>query len=86
LTYDPTKRIPAEEALKHEFFKETPLPVDPEVFPTWPARSEGFNKPKSDKDSEPKAPSAGKAYDKLIDDDEGFALRAPLATGFTLKF
>ena len=40
LTYDPTKRISCDEALQAEYFKETPLPVDPSMFPTWPAKSE----------------------------------------------
>ncbi|KAJ8371100.1 hypothetical protein SKAU_G00111280 [Synaphobranchus kaupii] len=40
LTFCPSKRITAEEALKHEYFRETPLPIDPSMFPTWPAKSE----------------------------------------------
>jgi cell division cycle 2-like protein len=82
LTYNPAKRISAEEALRHDFFKETPLPIDPSVFPTWPAKSEGASKNKNPQDSEPRAPSAGKAYEKLIAED-GFVLQAPV--GFMLK-
>ena len=82
LTYDPDRRISAEEALKSEYFKETPLPVDPSIFPTWPAKSEGLSKPKLEKDSEPRAPSAGKMYEQLVAAEEGFVLRAPVLSGF----
>ncbi|NWT76559.1 CD11B kinase, partial [Prunella himalayana] len=40
LTYYPARRITAEDGLKHEYFRETPLPIDPSMFPTWPAKSE----------------------------------------------
>ncbi|BBN16034.1 hypothetical protein Mp_7g02920 [Marchantia polymorpha subsp. ruderalis] len=40
LTYDPKKRLTAEEALKHEWFREVPLPKSKEFMPTFPARSE----------------------------------------------
>ena len=83
LTYDPKRRISADEALVHTFFKETPLPIDPTMFQTWPAKSEGLNK-KITKDSEPRAPSAGKAFEKLVGEEEGFVLQQPIATGFTL--
>lgn len=85
LTYDPVRRLSAEDALKHEFFKETPLPIDPSLFPTWPAKSEGLNKKQMPQDSEPRAPSAGKMYEKLLE-DEGFVLQAPtISTGFQLR-
>eukprot|EP00252_Welwitschia_mirabilis_P000125 TRINITY_DN1008_c0_g1_i1.p1 TRINITY_DN1008_c0_g1~~TRINITY_DN1008_c0_g1_i1.p1 ORF type:complete len:816 (-),score=171.29 TRINITY_DN1008_c0_g1_i1:812-3259(-) len=38
LTYDPKKRITAEEALRHDWFKEVPLPKSKEFMPTFPAR------------------------------------------------
>lgn len=41
LTYDPEKRITAEEALKHPYFKESPLPKDPSMFPTFPSKASG---------------------------------------------
>jgi len=41
LTYDPEKRITAEEALKHPYFKESPLPKDPSMFPTFPSKANG---------------------------------------------
>ena len=40
LTYDPSKRITADEALNHEWFREVPLPKAKEFMPTFPARSE----------------------------------------------
>mmetsp|Transcript_9304 Transcript_9304/g.40591 ORF Transcript_9304/g.40591 Transcript_9304/m.40591 type:complete len:367 (-) Transcript_9304:55-1155(-) len=36
LTYDPEKRITASEAMKHPFFTEPPLPVDPSLIQTFP--------------------------------------------------
>lgn len=64
LTYCPSKRISASNALKHDWFSETPLPVDPSMFPTWPAKSE---QPRVKKvvDS-PKAPQGGKEYNNLL--------------------
>lgn len=38
LTYDPSKRISALDALNHQFFKEPPLAKDPSQFPKWPKR------------------------------------------------
>ncbi|KAJ4430963.1 hypothetical protein ANN_19556 [Periplaneta americana] len=40
LTYDPAQRISAEDAIHHDYFMEGPLPIDPSMFPTWPAKSE----------------------------------------------
>ncbi|CAL1532606.1 unnamed protein product [Lymnaea stagnalis] len=91
--YDPEKRITAEEALDHDYFQESPLPVDPSMFPTWPARSEQTRK----HTNSPKPPSGGKAYQKLMDDEENFAaggFHMPSAAkgasaqgmGFSLKF
>ena len=40
LTYDPSKRITADEARNHEWFREVPLPKRKEFMPTFPARSE----------------------------------------------
>ena len=35
-TYDPNRRIQAKTSLKSSYFKEKPLPVDPEMMPTFP--------------------------------------------------
>lgn len=94
LTYCPSKRISATGALKHDWFMETPQPVDPAMFPTWPAKSE---QPRVKKvvDS-PKAPQGGKEYNSLINDEEGLVSGFQLTTakhgiskhgvGFNLKF
>ncbi|XP_074654022.1 cyclin-dependent kinase 11B-like isoform X2 [Tubulanus polymorphus] len=94
LTYNPKKRITSEEALKHEYFTEAPLPVDPSMFPTWPAKSEMSSTRKHI--SSPKPPSGGKAYAKLLGDDDVFggfhmsnAARQGVSAsgpGFSLKF
>ncbi|KAK2172916.1 hypothetical protein NP493_918g00000 [Ridgeia piscesae] len=94
LTYNPDRRITAEEALKHEYFRESPLPIDPSMFPTWPAKSE---QPARVHGNTPKPPSGGKAYAKLMDEDDdsryqGFHLVhatkgvAASGPGFALKF
>jgi len=100
LTYDPKKRINCEEALGSSYFTEAPLPIDPSMFPTWPAKSEQDAQDKLKKGNSPKAPSGGHAFKKMQggdDDDEramrsrGFNLldniknQAP-AAGFTLRF
>ncbi|KAK3014206.1 hypothetical protein RJ639_008951 [Escallonia herrerae] len=38
LTYDPSKRITAEDALNHEWFREVPLPKSKDFMPTFPAQ------------------------------------------------
>lgn len=38
LTYDPEKRITAEEALNHQWFQEVPLPKSKDFMPTFPAQ------------------------------------------------
>ncbi|PON82801.1 Serine/threonine protein kinase [Trema orientale] len=38
LTYDPERRITAEAALNHEWFREIPLPKSKEFMPTFPAQ------------------------------------------------
>ena len=72
LTYCPSRRITAEEALKHEFFSESPLPIDPSMFPTWPAKSELGAGGHTRKAQSPKPPSGGKQFAKQLagDDDE----------------
>lgn len=94
LTYDPQRRSDAKTALEHKYFLESPLPVDPSMFPTWPARSEQTGRKHA---SSPKPPSGGKAYAMLMDDEEnltagGFHMSTSMkgasaqGTGFQLKF
>lgn len=92
LTYDPKQRFSAEQGLRSNYFKELPLPIDPAMFPTWPAKSElGARKALA---SSPKPPSGGSQFKQLeTDDNHTFMLNAmdgsrPLAMGpgFSLKF
>lgn len=96
LTFDPKQRLTAEVALKHSYFKELPLPIDPAMFPTWPAKSElGLKKALA---SSPKPPSGGGEFKKLGDDpvaeSSGFHLggtyaesrQMAMGPGFSLKF
>lgn len=96
LTYDPVKRIIAEDAVKHSYFEELPLPIDPKMFPTWPAKSEFGLRAQN---ASPKPPSGGKEFKQLDDDDEidinaaGFHMgvsretsRQIVGGGFHLKF
>jgi len=82
LTYDPKKRITCDEALDSSYFQENPLPIDPSMFPTWPAKSEQDPQDKLKKAASPKAPSGGHAFKKFQgDDDEERIMRAK---GFNL--
>ena len=95
LTYDPLKRISAEEALNHTYLKEPPFPIHPSMLPTWPAKSESNGARKA---QSPKPPSGGRAYKQLneevdVDSNTGFHMgsahvdrRANLGPGFSLKF
>ncbi|CAG0879204.1 unnamed protein product [Darwinula stevensoni] len=97
LTYCPSKRITAEEALKHEWLSEKPFPKDPSMFPTWPAKSELGHRKRAES---PKPPSGGGQYYKqMIGEDDEIAARygfpfpgqdgvpdASKVPGFSLKF
>ncbi|XP_013865816.1 cyclin-dependent kinase 11B isoform X3 [Austrofundulus limnaeus] len=92
LTYCPSKRISADDALKHEYFRETPLPIDPSMFPTWPAKSE---QQRVKRGTSPRPPEGGLGYKNLGDDDlkdTGFHLTtsnqgaSAVGPGFSLKF
>lgn len=96
LTYDPKQRFTADQALRSNYFKELPLPIDPAMLPTWPAKSElGARKVLQ---SSPKPPSGGDQFKKLtshVDENRGFILGANLdpharqlamGPGFNLKF
>jgi len=94
LTYDPKRRITAEEALVHEYFEESPLPVDPSMFPTWPAKSELGHRAVRKHNASPKAPEGGGAASKVANEDQSIGFHMPAATkgfsakgaGFNLKF
>ncbi|KAG2226813.1 hypothetical protein INT45_005778 [Circinella minor] len=84
LTYDPKKRITADEALQHPYFSESPLPKDPALFPTWPSKGSGEKK----KVYSPSAPQAGHAG---LDEEDDTGLAGTLfagqseSAGFRLK-
>ncbi|XP_047509826.1 cyclin-dependent kinase 11B isoform X1 [Pieris napi] len=89
LTYNPLRRVTADAALEHAYFKENPVAIDPAMFPTWPAKSEGNRRTTHS----PKPPAGGAAYAHYAraDSDEalGFQLQARslnVAPGFSLKF
>jgi len=95
LTYDPKKRVTCEGAMRAEYFREDPRPIDPSMFPTWPAKSEQEPGDKVKKAASPKPPSGGMAFKNMQDDDEdrarGFSLldavkNKPPAAGWNLKF
>lgn len=87
LTYCPERRITAEKALSHDFFDESPKPVDPALFPTWPAKSEGGQLMRTA--SSPKAPSGGKQYAKeeMYDDYDNKIFSKPVddSNGFHMN-
>lgn len=39
--YNPHKRISAEKAIQSEYFRESPKPINPSLFPTWPEKTSG---------------------------------------------
>lgn len=82
LTYDPKQRLTADAALKHGYFKELPLPIDPSMFPTWPAKSElGARKAQA---SSPKPPSGGSQFKQLGRDEPIAAIGATAGGGAKL--
>uniref|UniRef100_A0A0X3PMD0 cyclin-dependent kinase n=1 Tax=Schistocephalus solidus TaxID=70667 RepID=A0A0X3PMD0_SCHSO len=60
LTYCPERRITADKALSHPYFSERPRAIDPSMFPTWPAKSEG-GKVSSRRVNSPRPPPGGGA-------------------------
>ena len=89
LMYWPQKRITAHEALNHSFFEESPKPVDPSMFPSWPAKSEGGVVVK--RVHSPKAPLGGQVADSVAGENdevlmEGFHLKGGGGGGFSLRF
>jgi len=89
LTYDPSQRITADQALKHPYFTERPLPKDPSMFPSWPSRAELKTKQARIHDS-PSAPNkASAAEDDELEDIRDAKERAgfvPSAPEFRLSF
>lgn len=88
-------------ALKHPYFEESPRRLDPSMFPTWPSKNEEKDKatrggiqrvPGSSAaniQDEPKPPSAGKMYEKLLGggDDDSYSMEQslPPSVGFQLR-
>ncbi|KAG7261701.1 hypothetical protein CRUP_008031 [Coryphaenoides rupestris] len=86
------RRVLSDEGLKHEYFRETPQPIEPSMFPTWPAKSE---QQRVKRGSSPRPPEGGLGYSQLGDDDlkdTGFHLTtsnqgaSAVGPGFSLKF
>ncbi|KAF8134503.1 Pkinase-domain-containing protein [Boletus edulis] len=67
LTYDPVQRISAEEALRHPYFTESPLPKHPDLFASFPSVAAGERR-KKPFDS-PSAPMRAANYIKLAEND-----------------
>lgn len=44
LAYNPDKRISAEDALNHKYFKDAPAACEPEMMPTYPATQDANKK------------------------------------------
>ncbi|KAF8942100.1 hypothetical protein BGZ47_006822 [Haplosporangium gracile] len=82
LTYDPTRRITAEDALKHPYFSEAPPPKHPSMFPTWPSKGEKTAK----KNASPSAPQAVHGHGQDEEEAGGlFNFANQESTGFRLK-
>ncbi|XP_042552393.1 LOW QUALITY PROTEIN: cyclin-dependent kinase 11B-like [Dipodomys spectabilis] len=96
LTYFPGRRMTAEDGLKHEYFRENPLPVHPSMFPTWPAKSEQQQQQRVKCGTSPQPPSGGLGFNQLGEKEEvmetGFHLTttnqgaSAVGPGFSLKF
>jgi len=63
LTYDPERRISAEEALDHPYFTESPLPKHPDLFGSFPSAAAGEKRRKPFE-----SPSAPRG--KIIDESD----------------
>ncbi|VDK56213.1 unnamed protein product [Anisakis simplex] len=86
LRYDPQKRLTAHQALTHIWFDEDPPPTPPELFPTWPAKSElgraVVKSPITKAPSNPKDIQDAKLYRELRVEPPA----KTASTGFALKF
>jgi len=67
LAYDPNQRITAEEALQHEYFRESPLPKHPDLFGSFPSAAAGEKKRKVFES--PSAPVRAADYKLLTEGD-----------------
>ncbi|PFH54621.1 hypothetical protein AMATHDRAFT_72399 [Amanita thiersii Skay4041] len=67
LTYDPERRINAEEALQHPYFSEAPLPKHPDLFGSFPSAAAGEKRRKPF--SSPSAPARQADYKLLTEFD-----------------
>ncbi|KAF9458210.1 kinase-like domain-containing protein [Collybia nuda] len=67
LTYDPARRLTAEEALQHPYFSESPLPKHPDLFGSFPSAAAGEKKRKLFES--PSAPARAPDYKLLTDFD-----------------
>ena len=87
LNYSTDRRMTSDMCLKHPWFTESPLPIDPSMFPMWPAKSE---KSSGSGQKTPPAPAPGaNAKEADLDDKTGFSIAAApqqRGGGFTLKF
>jgi len=86
LTLDPTKRISAQEALQHAYFKEDPQPKHPEFFPSFPSKGSGEKRKRWET---PEAPRGGGQAPELDGQNFGGLFREAEeggGPGFTLKF
>ncbi|KAI0048352.1 Pkinase-domain-containing protein [Auriscalpium vulgare] len=68
LTYDPDRRITADEALQHPYFSESPAPKHPDMFSSFPSAAAGEKRRKPF--SSPPAPVRA-ADQKLLSDVDG---------------
>ncbi|KAL2916188.1 hypothetical protein HK105_204279 [Polyrhizophydium stewartii] len=79
LTYDPQQRITAEEALRHPFFTNNPLPKNPDLFPSFPSKAAGERRHKIPVPEAPHAHQdlpAGSLFDNQpAENGAGFRLR-----------
>ncbi|OJT09453.1 Cyclin-dependent kinase G-2 [Trametes pubescens] len=66
LAYDPDDRITADEALKHPYFTESPLPKHPDLFGSFPSAAAGEKRRKPDS---PSAPARAADYKLLTEFD-----------------
>ncbi|KDQ12065.1 hypothetical protein BOTBODRAFT_34920 [Botryobasidium botryosum FD-172 SS1] len=66
-TYDPEQRISAEEALRHPYFSEAPLPKHPDLFGSFPSLAAGEKRRKPFES--PRAPQRVADYKLLTDFD-----------------